>query len=90
MLFRSYIVTKQMEQLVSKNFQAIKEFEEHLLAFHKQDVDRSSVKEVLLSNFGELFEKVSVYFLSLCFFFFFFAILLTLSIALCLIFEPIR
>ena len=43
---------------MSKNFQAIKEFEEHLLAFRKQDVDRSSVKEVLLSHFEELFEKV--------------------------------
>jgi midasin len=67
-----YIVTKQMEQLVSKNFLAIKEFEEHLLAFHKQDVDRSSVKEVLLSHFEELFDKVPVYFLSLCFLFFVF------------------
>lgn len=63
---------------MSKNFQAIKDFEEHLLAFRKQDVDRSSVKEVLLSHFEELFEKVSVYFLSLCFIYFF-AILLTLS-----------
>lgn len=52
-----------MEQLVSDNFQAINEFEKHLLAFRKQDVDRSSVREVLLSHFEELFEKVSVFFL---------------------------
>jgi len=66
-----------MEQLVSKNFQAMKEFEEHLLAFRKQDVDRSSVEEILLSHFEEFFEKVSFFSL----FFFFFAILLTLSTA---------
>jgi hypothetical protein len=80
-----------MEQLVSKNFQAMKEFEEHLLAFRKQDVDRSSVEEILLSRFEEFFEKVSFFslfffiFFSFLFFFpfffFFFAILLTLSTA---------
>jgi hypothetical protein len=76
---------------VSKNFQAMKEFEEHLLAFRKQDVDRSSVEEILLSHFEEFFEKVSFFslfffiFFSFLFFFpfffFFFAILLTLSTA---------
>jgi hypothetical protein len=67
-----------MEQLVSKNFQAMKEFEEHLLAFRKQDVDRSSVEEILLSHFEELFFFILV---SFFLFFFFFAILLTLSTA---------
>lgn len=66
---------------MSKNFQAMKEFEEHLLAFRKQDVDRSSVEEILLSHFEEFFEKVSIFFFSPFFFFSFFAILLTLSIA---------
>ena len=54
-----YVITRQMEQLVSQNFEAIKEFEEHLLAFHMQDVDGSSVKEALLSHFKEVFRKVS-------------------------------
>lgn len=49
-----------MEQLVSENFQAIKEFEKLLSVFREQDVDRSSVKEALLSHFEELFKKVSV------------------------------
>jgi hypothetical protein len=60
-----------MEQLVSKNFQAMKEFEEHLLAFRKQDVDRSSVEEILLSRFEEFFEKVSFFSLFIFYFFFF-------------------
>jgi hypothetical protein len=73
-----------MEQLVSKNFQAMKEFEEHLLAFRKQDVDRSSVEEILLSHFEEFFEKVS--FFSLFIFFF----CHSSHTFYCLIFEPIR
>ena len=54
-----YVITKQMEQLVSQNFQAIKKFEEHLLAFQKQDEDSSSVIEVLFSHFEVVFRKVS-------------------------------
>ncbi|KAK9989956.1 hypothetical protein SO802_024941 [Lithocarpus litseifolius] len=54
-----YVITKQMEQLVSQNFQAIKKFEEHLLAFQKQDVDSSSVIEILFSHFEVVFRKVS-------------------------------
>ncbi|KAL4625562.1 hypothetical protein ACB092_05G035400 [Castanea dentata] len=52
-----YVITKQMEQLVSQNFQAINKFEEHLLAFKKQDVDSSSVIEVLFSHFEVVFRK---------------------------------
>ncbi|KAG7997478.1 hypothetical protein I3843_01G213100 [Carya illinoinensis] len=51
------VITRQMEQLVSENFQAIKEFEKLLSVFREQDVDRSSVKEALLSHFEELFKK---------------------------------
>lgn len=72
------VITRQMEQLVSENFQAIKEFEKLLSVFRGQDPDRSSVKEALLSHFEELFKKVSVWFscfsfsssYSLCSFFF--------------------
>jgi len=59
---------------VSKNFQAMKEFEEHLLAFRKQDVDRSSVEEILLSRFEDFslfFFYFFLFFLFFTFFFFF-------------------
>lgn len=73
---------------MSKNFQAMKEFEEHLLAFRKQGVDRSSVEEILLSHFEEFFEKVSIFFFSPFFFFFFFCH--SSHAFYCLIFEHIR
>ncbi|XP_048233780.1 midasin isoform X2 [Ricinus communis] len=54
---RPYVISKQMEDLVHTNFQVIKEFEEHLIDFHKQDLSRSSVIETLLHRFDNAFEK---------------------------------
>ncbi|KAJ6959314.1 midasin isoform X1 [Populus alba x Populus x berolinensis] len=54
---RPYIISKQMEQLVYKNFQVIKEFEEHFLDFHKQDWNRSFIIETLLGHFDDVFKE---------------------------------
>lgn len=54
------LISKDMEQLVSQNFEVLKEFEEHLLAFHAKDVDKSSVEDILLSHFVDILEKVSL------------------------------
>ncbi|XP_052182550.1 midasin isoform X2 [Diospyros lotus] len=54
------VVSKQMEQLVSQNFQMMKEFEVHLQAFRCQDEDKRSVKEILLSHFDDIFKKVKL------------------------------
>ncbi|CAK9179916.1 unnamed protein product [Ilex paraguariensis] len=50
-------ITKQMEQLIYQNFQFIREFEQNLRAFCKQDLDEGSVKEALLAHFEDIFEK---------------------------------
>lgn len=42
------------------NFEVIKQFEAHLLAFHGQDVVKSSVKDILLRHLLEIFKKVSL------------------------------
>ena len=54
------VITKQMEQLVFQNFQVIREFEECLCAFQRQEVDRRSVQEVLLNRFEDIIKKVSI------------------------------
>ncbi|CBI35900.3 unnamed protein product, partial [Vitis vinifera] len=51
------VITKQMEQLVFQNFQVIREFEECLCAFQRQEVDRRSVQEVLLNRFEDIMKK---------------------------------
>ncbi|ONI15461.1 hypothetical protein PRUPE_3G044200 [Prunus persica] len=51
------LISKDMEQLVSQNFEVLKEFEEHLLAFHAKDVDKSSVEDILLGHFVDILEK---------------------------------
>ena len=56
---RPYIISKQMEQLVYKNFQVIKEFEEHFFDFRKQDWNRSFIIETLLGHFDDVFKEVS-------------------------------
>ncbi|XAR49907.1 hypothetical protein NMG60_11004090 [Bertholletia excelsa] len=53
-------VSKQMELLVFQNFQMIKELEDHLYAFRRQDEDRRCVKEILLSHLGDIFKKVNI------------------------------
>ncbi|XP_038723701.1 midasin [Tripterygium wilfordii] len=52
-----YIITKQMEQLVLNNFKVIKEFEEQVVAFRKQDLNKGLAVEALLGHFEEVFEK---------------------------------
>ncbi|KAJ6734341.1 MIDASIN-RELATED [Salix purpurea] len=54
---RPYIISKQMEQLVYKNFQVIKEFEEHFFDFCKQDWNRSFIIETLLGHFDDVFKE---------------------------------
>ncbi|KAJ7963223.1 Midasin [Quillaja saponaria] len=55
-----YIVTKQMEQLVSQNFLTIKDFEVRLRLLRLQNVERSSVKDVLLCHLEEVIKKARV------------------------------
>ncbi|KAJ9190362.1 hypothetical protein P3X46_001577 [Hevea brasiliensis] len=54
---RPFVISKKMEQLVYRNFQVIKEFEEHLIDFRKQDLNRSSVIEALLGRLDDVLEK---------------------------------
>lgn len=54
-----FVMSKEMEELVCHNFHIIEDFKMHLLLLNKADVDRSSVKDALLSHFDELFTKVS-------------------------------
>jgi len=72
---------------VSQNFQAIEKFDKDLIDFLKQDADASSVKEVLLSHFKEVFEK-KVSFSCFCFSSFLFVFFYTS--AHCLSFEQIQ
>ncbi|XP_050232290.1 midasin isoform X2 [Mercurialis annua] len=54
---RPYVISRQMEELVYKNFQVLKQFEEDLVDFQKQDFKRGSVVEKLLHCFDDVFEK---------------------------------
>ena len=56
---RPYVISEQMEQLVFHNFQVLREFEEQLAVFTKQDFEKSSILESVLSHFDERFSKVS-------------------------------
>lgn len=53
-----FVVSKEMEELISQNFLVIKEFKEHFLSLRKQDVNKSSVIEALFNHFEDLFIKV--------------------------------
>jgi midasin len=55
---RLFVVTQEMEQLVSENFKAIKDFKNPFLALQEQGIDRSSVKSVLIHHFQEIVDKV--------------------------------
>ncbi|XP_048323691.2 midasin isoform X2 [Ziziphus jujuba] len=52
-----FVVSKEMEELISQNFLVIKEFKEHFLSLRKQDVNKSSVIEALFNHFEDLFIK---------------------------------
>ncbi|RDX86825.1 Midasin, partial [Mucuna pruriens] len=54
------IVTQEMEQLVSENFKIIKNFKDHFLELQEQDLDRSTVKKVLIQHFREIIEKAKL------------------------------
>lgn len=60
-------ITKDMKQLVYKNFDLVNDFKVAFRAFHGQDgvgepvkdiVHGNSVKDILLGNFEEIFDKV--------------------------------
>lgn len=55
-----FFVTQEMEELVSENFRAIKDFKEHFLPLQELDIDRSSVKNVLIRHFREIIDKVNL------------------------------
>lgn len=52
------IVTLEIEQLVSENFKTIRDFKDHCLELPEQDLDRSTVREVLIQHFLEITDKV--------------------------------
>ncbi|KAK7311671.1 hypothetical protein RJT34_09956 [Clitoria ternatea] len=54
------IVTQEMEQLVHENFKVIREFKQHLLELHEQELDRSTVKEVLIQHFQDIIDKAEL------------------------------
>ncbi|OMO78608.1 hypothetical protein CCACVL1_14268 [Corchorus capsularis] len=51
------VITEQMEQVVRHNFQVLQECEEQLAAFNKQDFEKSSIVDSILSHFDERFSK---------------------------------
>ncbi|KAJ4957407.1 hypothetical protein NE237_024518 [Protea cynaroides] len=55
-----FIISRQMEELAMQNFQVINAFEGHMRAFCSNAVEGRSVKEVLLSRFGDIFNKAKV------------------------------
>lgn len=60
------IVTLEMEQLVSENFKTIRDFKDHFLELQEQDLDRSTVREVLIQHFLEITNKVLCILTYLC------------------------
>lgn len=52
------VVSKDMEVLVTQNFQLVKELQEHILALHKRITDKRSLENVLLGHFEDIIEKV--------------------------------
>ncbi|XP_021720497.1 midasin-like [Chenopodium quinoa] len=50
------VAGKDMEELVKKNFQLIREFQEHVLDLRVQ-VNKKSIEDVLLGHFSEIIEK---------------------------------
>ncbi|KOM26933.1 hypothetical protein LR48_Vigan346s001500 [Vigna angularis] len=54
------IVTQEMELLVSENFKTIWDFKDHFLELQEQDLDRSTVREVLIQHFLEITDKAKL------------------------------
>ncbi|CAN4116387.1 unnamed protein product [Withania somnifera] len=50
-------ITKDMEQLVHKNFDLVNELEVDIRAFHRQDGVGATIKDILFGNFEEIFNK---------------------------------
>lgn len=57
---RPFVVSKQMEQLVMENFQALNDFERNFQIIYKQSFQRQSVEEPLLSRFRGIINKARV------------------------------
>ncbi|KNA10543.1 hypothetical protein SOVF_143350 isoform A [Spinacia oleracea] len=51
------VVAKDMEVLVVRNFQLIREFQEHVVALRARGVNKRSVEDVLLGHFADIIEK---------------------------------
>lgn len=52
------VITQEMQQLVSENFKAIKNFNDQFVVRQEQGTDGSSVKNVLVHHFEEVIDKV--------------------------------
>lgn len=52
------VVTEEMKELVLQNFEAINNFREHHSTLSKRVANRSSIENILLGHFAEVFEKV--------------------------------
>ncbi|KAL3008468.1 hypothetical protein AAZX31_07G033800 [Glycine max] len=54
---RFCIVTREMEHLVSENFKTIRDFKDNFLELQDHDLDRSTVRKVLIQHFQEIADK---------------------------------
>lgn len=61
MVLRPYVVTEQMKELVSQNFEVINIFRDHLSGLSKRVANQRSIENILLGHFDEVFEKVCLY-----------------------------
>ncbi|XP_010528473.1 PREDICTED: midasin [Tarenaya hassleriana] len=51
------IVTNQMVELLLRNFETLNEFEKKYSSFHREGMEKSSVRDVLQSHFTPVFEE---------------------------------
>lgn len=65
-----FIVSKPMEQLLTRNFEILDAFEKHIKTLHMQKDPRISVKESLLKRLEDLLVEVFISQFSLSLFFF--------------------
>ncbi|KAE8646507.1 midasin [Cucumis sativus] len=59
-ILQPYVVTEQMKELVSQNFEVINIFKEHLSTLSKRVANQRSIENILLGHFDEVFEKSSI------------------------------
>lgn len=52
-------ITKDMKQLVYKNFDLVNDFQVDFRAFHRQEEVGATIKDMLLANFEEIFDKTN-------------------------------